>query len=241
MGPRRRSAPSSRRSSSSATSTGTPRPRRSGRPGGRPRRRRQRHGQDDDDRQARRALRRRGPDRSSSPPRTRSAPPPSTSSGSGPTAPACRSSPTPPAPIPARSCTTRSMRPSRAARDLVIADTAGRLHTKSNLMDELTKIRRIVDKRLPGRGARDAVRARCDDRPERPRPGEGVPRGRRPDRDRPDQARLDRQGRHRVRHRGRAQGPGPLRRGGGGRQRPPAFDPDAFVEALFAEPQAPSG
>ena len=34
--------------------------------------------------------------------------------------------------------------------DLVIADTAGRLHTKSNLMDELTKVRRIIDKRLPG-------------------------------------------------------------------------------------------
>jgi fused signal recognition particle receptor len=34
--------------------------------------------------------------------------------------------------------------------NLVIADTAGRLHTKVNLMDELTKIRRIVDKRLPG-------------------------------------------------------------------------------------------
>lgn len=34
--------------------------------------------------------------------------------------------------------------------DLVIADTAGRLHTRSNLMDELTKIRRIIDKRLPG-------------------------------------------------------------------------------------------
>ncbi len=34
--------------------------------------------------------------------------------------------------------------------DLVIADTAGRLHTKSNLMDELTKIRRIIDRRLPG-------------------------------------------------------------------------------------------
>ena len=33
--------------------------------------------------------------------------------------------------------------------DLVIADTAGRLHTKSNLMEELAKIRRIVDKRLP--------------------------------------------------------------------------------------------
>jgi fused signal recognition particle receptor len=34
--------------------------------------------------------------------------------------------------------------------DIVIADTAGRLHTKANLMDELTKVRRIIDKRLPG-------------------------------------------------------------------------------------------
>jgi fused signal recognition particle receptor len=34
--------------------------------------------------------------------------------------------------------------------DLVIADTAGRLHTRTNLMDELSKVRRIVDKRLPG-------------------------------------------------------------------------------------------
>ncbi|HYM83712.1 MAG TPA: signal recognition particle-docking protein FtsY [Candidatus Dormibacteraeota bacterium] len=34
--------------------------------------------------------------------------------------------------------------------DVVIADTAGRLHTRSNLMDELAKIRRIVDKRLVG-------------------------------------------------------------------------------------------
>ncbi|MEX2184735.1 MAG: signal recognition particle-docking protein FtsY, partial [Chloroflexota bacterium] len=34
--------------------------------------------------------------------------------------------------------------------DLVIADTAGRLHTKANLMDELTKVRRVIDKRLPG-------------------------------------------------------------------------------------------
>jgi fused signal recognition particle receptor len=34
--------------------------------------------------------------------------------------------------------------------DFVIADTAGRLHTKSNLMDELAKMRRVIDKRLPG-------------------------------------------------------------------------------------------
>ena len=34
--------------------------------------------------------------------------------------------------------------------DLVIVDTAGRLHTKSNLMDELAKMRRVIDRRLPG-------------------------------------------------------------------------------------------
>jgi fused signal recognition particle receptor len=33
--------------------------------------------------------------------------------------------------------------------DVVIVDTAGRLHTKSNLMDELNKIRRTIGKRLP--------------------------------------------------------------------------------------------
>lgn len=33
--------------------------------------------------------------------------------------------------------------------DVVIVDTAGRLHTKSNLMDELAKIRRTIAKRLP--------------------------------------------------------------------------------------------
>lgn len=34
--------------------------------------------------------------------------------------------------------------------DVVIIDTAGRLHTKINLMNELTKIRRSIDKALPG-------------------------------------------------------------------------------------------
>ena len=34
--------------------------------------------------------------------------------------------------------------------DIVIADTAGRLHTKANLMDELAKMRRVIDRRLPG-------------------------------------------------------------------------------------------
>jgi fused signal recognition particle receptor len=33
--------------------------------------------------------------------------------------------------------------------DIVIIDTAGRLHTKINLMEELTKIRRVIQKQLP--------------------------------------------------------------------------------------------
>jgi len=34
--------------------------------------------------------------------------------------------------------------------DVVIIDTAGRLHTQSNLMDELGKVRRVIEKQIPG-------------------------------------------------------------------------------------------
>ncbi|MGZ5323719.1 MAG: signal recognition particle-docking protein FtsY [Solirubrobacterales bacterium] len=34
--------------------------------------------------------------------------------------------------------------------DVVICDTAGRLHTKTDLMEELSKVRRVIDKQLPG-------------------------------------------------------------------------------------------
>lgn len=34
--------------------------------------------------------------------------------------------------------------------DVIIIDTAGRLHTKTHLMDELTKIKKSVDKSMPG-------------------------------------------------------------------------------------------
>ncbi len=34
--------------------------------------------------------------------------------------------------------------------DVVLIDTAGRLHTKSNLMDELKKVVRVIEKELPG-------------------------------------------------------------------------------------------
>ena len=35
-------------------------------------------------------------------------------------------------------------------RDVAIVDTAGRLHTQSNLMEELTKVRRVIEGRLEG-------------------------------------------------------------------------------------------
>ncbi len=34
--------------------------------------------------------------------------------------------------------------------DVVVCDTAGRLHNKKNLMDELAKINRVIDRELPG-------------------------------------------------------------------------------------------
>jgi fused signal recognition particle receptor len=35
-------------------------------------------------------------------------------------------------------------------RDVVIVDTAGRLHTQTNLMEELAKVRRVIERRLDG-------------------------------------------------------------------------------------------
>ena len=34
--------------------------------------------------------------------------------------------------------------------DVLVIDTAGRLHTKSNLMDELAKLRRVIERQVPG-------------------------------------------------------------------------------------------
>ena len=39
---------------------------------------------------------------------------------------------------------------SARGRDVVVVDTAGRLHTQTNLMEELAKVRRVIEKRLEG-------------------------------------------------------------------------------------------
>ena len=92
--------------------------------------------------------------------------------------------------------------------DVVIVDTAGRLHTQGNLMEELAKVRRVIAKQIPERPARDADLDRRHHRPERPAPGQGLLRGGRGRRRRPDQARRHRQGRHRPGDRRRARHPG---------------------------------
>ncbi len=45
----------------------------------------------------------------------------------------------------------------REGYDLLFVDTAGRLHTKSNLMEELKKIKRVLDKKHPGSPHRTIV------------------------------------------------------------------------------------
>ena len=50
---------------------------------------------------------------------------------------------------PAAVCFDGASRATHEGYDILIIDTAGRLHTKSNLMDELGKVRRVVEKVTP--------------------------------------------------------------------------------------------
>jgi hypothetical protein len=121
-----------------------------------------------------------------------------------------------------------------AGTDVLIVDTAGRLHNKRELMDELAKVRRVLGRLNPGR-ARCGAGARCHQRAERAsadRDLQGCGGRLRPDH---DQA-----GRHRARRRA----------GGGGRAIWPAdprhrrgrtiddlrpFDPDLVAKVIASE------
>ncbi len=107
--------------------------------------------------------------------------------------------------------------------DVVLVDTAGRLQNKVGLMDELGKVKRVVETARTGR--RGPARARRHDRPERPDPGPGVRRGRRRHGHRAHQARRHRQGRHRRGRPARARRARQAGRAGRGRRRPGAVRP----------------
>ena len=51
---------------------------------------------------------------------------------------------------PEDTCQEALARAGTAGADILIMDTAGRLHTKSNLMEELEKIHRVTGRKLPG-------------------------------------------------------------------------------------------
>ena len=75
---------------------------------------------------------------------------------------------------------------------------AGRLHTQVPLMEELAKVRRVIEKQIAGRAARDAADGRRHHRPERPAPGEAVQEAVDVTRRRADEARRHGQGRDRA-------------------------------------------
>ena len=112
-----------------------------------------------------------------SPRATPSAPPPSSSSRSGASAPARRSSRARRAPTPAAVAFDAVKRAQARGLRRLIIDTAGRLHTKAHLMEELKKVRARDGQAHARRAARDAAGARRHHRPERHRPGARVHRG----------------------------------------------------------------
>ena len=100
--------------------------------------------QDDRLREAR-PLRLGSPARTSpSPPATSTARPRSISSSPSPETSARTSTSRGPTPIRSRSPPGRSTAPARSGRDVLIVDTAGRLHVDEDLMDELARIRKRI-------------------------------------------------------------------------------------------------
>ncbi len=98
--------------------------------------------------------------------------------------------------------------------DVLIADTAGRLHTQTHLMDELKKVKRVLARQDVERAARSAVGARWHDRPKCRRPGGTIQLRDRRDRFGHHQAGRHRQRRSGARHRTEAQDSDSLHRRG---------------------------
>ncbi len=121
----------------------------------------------------------------------------------------------------------RASQETRSA-DLLIIDTAGRLHTKYNLMKELEKVRAVCAAAGPRGAARDAAGARRDHRAERHQPGQALQRRGRNHRHHPDQARRHGQGRDRLRDPGRARRPRALRGHGREGRRLRGIRPEGF-------------
>ena len=95
--------------------------------------------------------------------------------------------------------------------EVCIVDTAGRLQTQANLMSQLSKIRRVIGKLIPGGPARGAAGPGRHRGPERDQPGERLFRCCRLYGHRPGQAGWHRQRRRRHPHPPAIQYPGEIR------------------------------
>ena len=102
----------------------------------------------------------------------------------------------------------------RDRRDVVLVDTAGRLHTQTNLMQELSKVRRVIEGKLAGAPHETLAHRRRDHGPERPAAGAPLRRGGRRHRRRADEAGRQRQGWYRSGDRLRARSTGEADRRG---------------------------
>ncbi len=125
--------------------------------------------------------------------------------------------------------------------DVIVIDTAGRLHTQDQLMAELGKIRRVIGQRLEGAPHETLLTDRRDHRPERPAAGRDLQLGHARRRDRPHQARRHGQGRHRRGHRRQAADPGEARRRGRGRGRPTPVRRERLRQRAPAVADSPTG
>ena len=117
--------------------------------------------------------------------------------------------------------------------DVVICDTAGRLHNKQNLMNELAKLRKIIDREVPDAAKEtllvlDATTGQNGLIQARTFKGDGGADGHRPDEDG-----RNGQGRHRHRHRAGAADAGEVRRRRRGADDLRPFDAREFLQELF--------
>ena len=93
-----------------------------------------------------------------------------------------------PAPMPPALCSMPCARRKTRGVDVLLVDTAGRLQNRTELMEELQKIVRVIKKVDPLGAARGAARARRHRRAERAVAGRDFQQSRRRHRPRDDQA-----------------------------------------------------
>ena len=111
-------------------------------------------------------------------------------------------------PSPSRPCA----RAASSGADVVIVDTAGRLHTQDELMAELAKVRRVIGKQLEGAPHETLLTVDATTGQNGLRQAQLFSRGGARGRHRPDQARRHGQGRDRAGHRRRARAAGEAHR-----------------------------